>query len=205
MFRLVFQNILRRPLRSSLTCGGIAIAVALLLLIDQVAAGYRAQLLKELKGMGVHLMLVPLGCPYDAAARVLKGSTLESSLPESALIEAKADPEVEIAAPLLVAAIPRLDQGRTDMFVGLDENGMALKIWWKVARGVDRFPTADSVILGADAGQLNCAILATRSIVRKLGERYGSREFCNEAARAMIACFLFHCERHKECSIARIA
>jgi putative ABC transport system permease protein len=154
MFKLVLDNILRRPLRSSLTCGGIAIAVALLLLIDQIAAGYRAQLLKELNGMGVHLMLVPLGCPYDAAARVLKGNSLETSLPESAFTAAQADPDVAIAAPLVIAAVPRLDQGRTDMFVGLDENGMALKTWWKADRGLDRFTSGDSVILGADAAQL---------------------------------------------------
>jgi putative ABC transport system permease protein len=154
MFKLVLRTILRRRLRSILTVSGIAIAVAFLLLVDQIAAEYRQQLLKELNAMGVHLMLVPLGCPYDAAARVLKGNTLETSLPEEALAQAQADPDVAIAAPLLIAAVPRPDQGRTDMFVGLDEKGIALKTWWKAAQGVDKFTSDDSVIMGADAAQL---------------------------------------------------
>ncbi len=154
MLTLVLRTILRRRLRSILTVSGIGIAVAFLLLVDQIAAQYRQQLFKELNAMGVHLMLVPLGCPYDAAARVLKGNTLETSLPEEAVAQAKADPDVAIAAPLLIAAVPRPDQGRTDMFVGLDENGIALKTWWKAATGADWFSGDDSVILGADAAQL---------------------------------------------------
>src|SRR5205807_516887 len=99
-------------------------------------------------------MLVPLGCPYDAAARVLKGNALEVSLPESALAAAQADPDVALAAPLLIAAVPRAREGRTDMFVGLDEHGIALKSWWKAAKGAGHFPSEDSIILGADAAQL---------------------------------------------------
>jgi putative ABC transport system permease protein len=154
MFKVALRNILRRRLRSSLTAAGIAVAVAVLLLIDQVASSYREQLLQELNGMGVHLMLVPLGCPYDAAARVLKGNTLETSLPEEALFAARRVSEVEIAAPLLIAALPRPEQGRTDMFVGLDESGITLKSWWKAERGMDRFPGDDAIILGAEAARM---------------------------------------------------
>jgi putative ABC transport system permease protein len=154
MFKLAVKNLRRRPLRSSLTAAGIAAAVAVLLLIDQVATAYRTQLFKELNTMGVHLMLVPLGCPYDAAARVLKGNNLENSLPEEAVAIAKADPDVEIAAPMLIAALPSPAQGRTDMFVGLDESGIALKAWWQAESGADRFESDNSVILGADAAQI---------------------------------------------------
>ena len=59
----------------------------------------------ELNRMGLQMMLVPLGCPYDAAARVLKGRDLENSLPESALAEARSDPAVAVAAPLLIALL----------------------------------------------------------------------------------------------------
>lgn len=72
MFKLVLTNLRRRALRTFLTTAGIAVAVAVLLLIEQVAASYRTKLLNELNTMGLHMMLVPLGCPYDAAARVLK-------------------------------------------------------------------------------------------------------------------------------------
>ena len=151
MLRLVFTTISRRPLRTSLTIFGVAIAIAVLALIENVGDSYKQQLTKELNTMGIHLMLVPLGCPYDAAARVLKGNRLETSLPEEALAAAKQDPSIEIAAPLLIAAVPRPEQGRTDMFVGLDESGMALKRWWRAEAGADRFNSTNSIILGADA------------------------------------------------------
>ena len=154
MLKLVLTNLRRRLLRTFLTCSGIAVAVAVLLLVDHLAASYRTKLLYELNSMGVHMMLVPLGCPYDAAARVLKGNTLETSLPEEAVTLARNDPDVEIAAPLLIAAIPKPEQGRTDMFVGLDTSGIALKSWWKPVAGTDRFPSEDSVILGADSAQI---------------------------------------------------
>ena len=154
MFKLVLTNLRRRALRTFLTTAGIAVAVAVLLLIEQVAASYRTKLLNELNTMGLHMMLVPLGCPYDAAARVLKGNTLETSLPEEAVKLARADPDVKVAAPLLIAAVPKPEEGRTDMFVGLDASGVALKPWWKAEAGADHFTADDSVILGADAAQI---------------------------------------------------
>src|SRR5262249_48890213 len=107
MLRLVLRNVLRRPLRNALTLTGLAIAVAVLAGLTAFGKGYQRALSSELDRMGVQLMLVPLGCPYDAAARVLKGNTLENSLPQSALDSARADPAVALAAPLLIAALPR--------------------------------------------------------------------------------------------------
>src|SRR2546430_6677801 len=83
----------------------------------------------------LQIMLVPLGCPYDAAARVLKGKTLENSLPESALAEARRDPAVAVAAPLLMVALPRPGEGRADMWVGLDEAALGLQPWWPATTG----------------------------------------------------------------------
>ncbi len=153
MFRLVWTSLRRRPLRSSLTVSGVAAAVAVILLVDRLGVAYQGQLLKELNSMGQHLMVVPLGCPYDAAARVLKGATLETSLPGTAAVSVRSDPDVDLAAPLLIGAVARPREGRTDLFVGLDESGMALKRWWKAARGQAAFPSPDALVLGADAAQ----------------------------------------------------
>ena len=117
--------------------------------------------------MGLQLMLVPLGCPYDAAARVLKGRSLENSLPEAALAEARRDPAVAVAAPLLMAALPRPSAGRADMWVGLDESALALKPWWEAASGAKWFAGPDSVILGAEAAVVE---------LRSPGDRFFSPE-----------------------------
>jgi putative ABC transport system permease protein len=154
MFALILRNLLRRPLRNGLTLGGIAIAMAVLLCIVAFGDGYRHALGKELDRSGVQMMLVPLGCPYDAAARVLKNNSLENSLPDAALASARNDPAVAVAVPMLVAALPREKEQRTDMWVGLDEAALQVKPWWHARLGQSWFSNANEVILGADAASL---------------------------------------------------
>ena len=135
MLLLAYRNLVRRPLRNLLTIAGLAVAVAVLACLSAFGHGYRRGLQTELDRMGLQLMLVPLGCPYDAAARVLKGKPLDNSLPESALQAARRDPAVAVAAPLLIAVLPPSRDltargrapGRTDMWVGLDESALALQ------------------------------------------------------------------------------
>jgi putative ABC transport system permease protein len=154
MLKLIMRNLLRRPLRNGLTLAGIAIASAVLICIVAFGDGYQSALQGELSRSGVQLMLVPIGCPYDAAARVLQNNTLEHSLPASAWDQARRDPAVAIAAPMLMAASPRLNVRRTDVWVGLDENALPLKPWWKMRSGSAWFSSPGEVILGADAAAL---------------------------------------------------
>ena len=103
MLALALKNLTRRPLRSLLTLSGLASAVAFLVCLLAFSESYRAGLRRELDGMGMQLMLVPLGCPFDAAAQVIKGRALETSLPESALALARRDPAVALASPIFAA------------------------------------------------------------------------------------------------------
>src|SRR3954447_18147482 len=80
MIRLAIRNLVRRPARLALTLLGLAASVALSTSLLAFADGYQANLRQDLDRAGIQMMLVPLGCPYDAAARVLKGRTLEQSL-----------------------------------------------------------------------------------------------------------------------------
>ena len=153
MIALVIRNLLRRPLRNGLTLAGIAAASAVLICIVAFGEGYRGTLRNELEKSGVQMMLVPLGCPYDAAARVLQNKTLEHSLPISAWEQARQDPAVAVAAPMLMASSPRQD-GRHDLWVGLDETALSLKPWWKTRSGQRWFNDTNEIILGADAAAL---------------------------------------------------
>lgn len=154
MLSLAFKNLVRRPLRNALTVLGFAVAVAMLACLAAFGHGYQRALGTELDRMGLQMMLVPLGCPYDAAARVLKGRELETSLPESALEQVRRDPAVAVAAPLLMAALPRPSEGRADMWVGLDESAGALKPWWHARAGAAWFSETNSIILGCDAAEV---------------------------------------------------
>ncbi len=167
MVSLALKNLARRPVRSGLTLGGLAVSVATLACLLSFGAGYRRSLHSELDRMGMQLMLVPLGCPYDAAARVLKGRSLDVTLPESALETARHDPAVAVAAPMYTAALPSPAEGRTDLWVGIDESSLALKPWWRLAEGSAWFTGPDSVILGAEAAAAE---------LRKPGDRFYSPE-----------------------------
>ncbi len=154
MLALITRNLLRRPLRNGLTLAGIAVAMAVLVCIVAFGEGYRQTLRSELDRAGVQMMLVPLGCPYDAAARVLKNNSLEASLPATALDAVRSDPAVQVAAPLLMAALPHQQGRRTDLWVGLDEAALTLKPWWHLRAGQSWFAGSNDVILGIDAAAL---------------------------------------------------
>src|SRR2546423_2766300 len=151
MFHLALRNLLSRPLRTGLTVTGLAGSVAVLACLVSFGQGYQRGLSGELDRMGMQMMLVPLGCPYEAAARVLKGRDLDVTLPESALAAARSDAAVAVAAPMYTAALPRPSEGRTDLWVGIDESARALKPWWKPSAGSAWFTGPESVILGAEA------------------------------------------------------
>jgi putative ABC transport system permease protein len=151
MLLLAFRNLLRRPLRTGLAAAGLAVAVAVLACLSAFGEGYRRGLGVELDRMGMQMMLVPLGCPYDAAAQVLKGKSLETSFPESAVTMARHDPAVAVAAPLLLAALPRPTEGRTDLWAGVDRDALKMKPWWRAHAGESWFAGPGDVILGYEA------------------------------------------------------
>jgi len=172
MIRLAYRNLSRRPLRLALTLSGLAVAMAILASLSAFSVGYRQALGVELDRTGIQLMLVPLGCPYDGAARVLKGRNLDNSLPASALAAARNDPAVALAAPMLMVAAPRLREHRTDMWVGIDETAVLLKPWWRTKSGNPWFADTNSVILGSEA-----AAIEMRTVGNKLYNPETGRAF----------------------------
>src|SRR5260221_14228661 len=117
MLSLAVRNLIRRPIRTSIAVAGLAVSVAVLACLLSFGEGYQRGLHSELDRMGMQMMLVPLGCPFDAAARVIKGRALDVTLPDSALAIARKDPAVALAAPMYTAVLPRPAEGRTDLWV----------------------------------------------------------------------------------------
>ena len=153
MLILAWRNLLRRPARLALTLLALAVPVALAASLLAFADGYQASLHRDLDRIGIQMMLVPLGCPYDAAARVLKGRPLAESLPAAVLGDVRRDASVAVAAPMLIGAFPDPKQKRTDLWVGVDESMRQLKPWWSLAQGSRWFDGPDSVILGSEAAE----------------------------------------------------
>src|SRR5437879_4509583 len=132
---LPFKNLWRRKLRSALTAASLAAATAVLFSLLAFNRGYQRTLRAELDRMGAHLLVVPVGCPYEAASLILKGGQVANTLPAAALATIRAQPEVDAAAPLFMATIPRPEEGRTDVWCGMDDQLRRLKRYWRLSPG----------------------------------------------------------------------
>ncbi len=130
---LALKNLTQRKVRTGLTVLSIAIAVAVLFTLLSFNKGYQRALSGQLQQMGVHAMVLPVGCPYEAASLVLKGGQIKQHLPESVMKD-YVDPieGIQIAAPAFMSGIVRPEEGRTDIYFGIDSRTIDLKNWWKI-------------------------------------------------------------------------
>src|SRR5215510_13609164 len=119
----------RRPLRSAVTVAGVAIATAALFSLLAFQKGYRNGVRRELDRLGAHVLLVPKGCPYDAASMALHGANWPCYLKEKYLAEVRTVPGVKVAAPVFMAAIYDTNGTRT-VYVGVENNIFALRPAW---------------------------------------------------------------------------
>jgi len=129
--RLAFKEWQRRPLRTSLTAMGVALATSALFSLLSFQQGYRQGVRQELDRLGAHVLLVPKGCPYDAASMALHGASWPCYLKQSYLREVNSVPGVATAAPVFMAAV--YDTGATQtVYVGVESNILSLKPSWHI-------------------------------------------------------------------------
>jgi putative ABC transport system permease protein len=146
--RFALKNIFAHKTRTILTLGSMTVAVAVLFTLVSFNRGYEKALKTQLQGMGIHMMVVPVGCPYEAASLILKGGKIPNYLPADVLNTVQAIPEIDVAAPTFMSGIVRPEEGRTDIYVGIDSSTLRLKNWWKLkGRFVEK---PNDVVLGYD-------------------------------------------------------
>jgi putative ABC transport system permease protein len=149
----------RRPLRTGVTTAGVAIAIAALFSLLAFQRGYRDGVRHELDRLGAHVLVVPKGCPYDAASIALHGASWPCYLKERYLDEVRAVTSVATAAPVFMTAV--YDAGGTQaVYVGAETNILALKRGWRIE---GRFPGR------------NGDLLAGSEAARRYGWRIGER------------------------------
>ncbi len=129
---LSFKEWRRRPLRTAVTTAGVAIATAALFSLLSFQQGYRDGVRQELDRLGAHVLLVPKGCPYDAASMALHGATWPCYLKQQYLQEVRTVPEVTTAAPVFMTALYD-SQSSQSVYVGVESNILALRPLWKIS------------------------------------------------------------------------
>ena len=149
-FRLATQNMRRRRLRTLVTVLGVAIAVAALFSLLSFQRGYQAGMQGELDRLGAHVLIVPKGCPYDAASIALHGASWPCYLKESYLAQVKGTEGVALAAPLLMNALYDT-QGEQAVYLGANSELLAVKKGWHIQ---GRFPSQGTeCLVGATVAQ----------------------------------------------------
>jgi len=151
IWQLALRNLSQQKIRTGLTLLSISAAVAVLYTLLSFNQGYASSLKQQLQQMGVHALVVPPGCPFEAASLLIKGGTPPSYLGGEATAQIEAVPGIQIAAPGFMSAI--VHQDRTDIYYGMDRRTVLLKNWWKLKPGGRWFreEETDAVVMGADA------------------------------------------------------
>jgi len=136
-FGLAAKNLLRRRGRTLLTVLGVAIAISVLFSLLALNSGYEKELNREVSSMGVHILAVPKGCPYEAASLIIHGGVIPKYLSDSDYRNVTLIPGVELATPMLLHQFMKKDEetGKSTPHIiyGINMNETRkLKPWWSV-------------------------------------------------------------------------
>ncbi len=127
---LAIKNAARRPLRTAVTVSGVAIAIAALFTLLSFQRGYQSGVQGELSRLGAHILVVPKGCPYDAASIALHGARWPCYLKAEYLEQVRTAPGVGTAAPVFMNALYDT-AGEQTVYVGVDRDIAGLKRSWR--------------------------------------------------------------------------
>jgi len=147
MFAIILRNLARKRTRTLRTLVGLALATGTLFSLLAFQRGYERALARELELLGAHILVVPKGCPYDAASLALHGANWPCYLKEEYLSQVAQTPGVAVAAPVLMAASYRPHR---EIVVGITPDYVALRPLWKIE---GKLPETGEALLGAEAAR----------------------------------------------------
>jgi putative ABC transport system permease protein len=153
------KNLTRKRIRSLLTIGGVAVAVAVLISLLGFDRGYQQSLSENIDRMGYQLLVTAKGCPYEAATLMLKGGGGLRYMEEDVLESIAADGRIDKLTPQLVSSVfdpDRLDgQGGFALYMGITDSYLELKPWSVFQDGGWFSDTdAEEVIMGFEAAEV---------------------------------------------------
>jgi putative ABC transport system permease protein len=156
--RLALRVLLRKKIRSLLTVGGVAIAVAVLVSLLAFDAGYQDGLRTDIDRMGYQVLVTAKGCPYEAATLMMQGGGGLRYMEEDVYNGIVSDERIEEIAPQLMATVFDSTSGTggsVALYVGIDEAYFRLKPWLAFGSG-GWFSSddAEEAIMGYEAAEL---------------------------------------------------
>ena len=135
---LALKNAGRRKLRTAVTVSGVAIAIAALFGLLSFQRGYQVGMQNELERLGAHVLVVPKGCPYDAASIALHGASWPCYLKADYLERVTQTPGVAMAAPILMNAVYDKTTGEQFVYQGALPGLLAIRRSWHLTGSFPR-------------------------------------------------------------------
>lgn len=173
LFLIAVKTLRRKKIRSVLTIGGVAIAVAVLVGLLGFDAGYQEALRRDIDKMGYQVLVTAKGCPYEAATLMLKGGGGLRYMEQDVYDKIVADERIERITPQLVATVFDEDKaagkGGISMYMGIMPSYLQLKPWVKFKDG-GWFSTedADEVIMGYEVAELEQRVVGDEIFVPRM-------------------------------------
>ncbi|MCP4230992.1 MAG: ABC transporter permease [bacterium] len=177
LLNLAYKNLARRKVRSLLTIGGVAVAVAVLVSLLGFNKGYENSLNNDIDKMGFQVLVTAKGCPYEAATLLLKGGGGLRYIEEDVYETISADPDVEAITPQLIQVAFDPDKnngnGGFNFYMGVEDSLLELKPWLTFKSG-GWFSGLESneMIMGYEAAELEQRKVGDKMLIPGVTETF---------------------------------
>lgn len=139
LFAVALKNLTRKKVRTVLTIGGVAIAIAVLVSLWGFDTGYQRSLNNDIDKMGYQVLVTAKGCPYEAATLMLQGGGGLRYMDEAVYKKILTDSRIDKITPQLVATAydtgKQAGRGGISLYMGIDKSYITLKPWSKFKSG----------------------------------------------------------------------
>jgi len=175
MVSIAYKNLKRKKIRSALTIGGVAIAVAVLVSLVGFDKGYQESLTGNIDKMGYQLLVTAKGCPYEAATMMLKGGGGLRYMEQEIYEKIQSDPRIDKITPQLVSTVydPDRQDGRGGfaMYMGIADSYLELKPWFKFkSGGWFTSEAAEEVIMGYEAAEVEQRLVGDKIFIPNINK-----------------------------------
>jgi putative ABC transport system permease protein len=172
---VAFKNLKRKKVRSFLTIGGVAIAVAVFVSLLGFDKGYEQALSGNIDKMGYQVLVTAKGCPYEAATLMLKGGGGMRYMEQAVYDKIIKDKRIDKITPQFIVTEFDKDraggQGAVVLYMGVEKSFMQLKPWAKFKTG-NWFSSedADEAIMGYEVAELEQRVPGDQIFVPNLNK-----------------------------------
>ncbi|MDD5326805.1 MAG: ABC transporter permease [Phycisphaerae bacterium] len=172
---IAYKNLKRKKIRSGLTIGGVAVAVAVLVSLLGFDKGYRQSLTSSIDKMGYQLLVTAKGCPYEAATMMLKGGGGLRYMEQDVYEKISSDSRIDKITPQLIATVydPNKEngQGGFALYMGIADSYLTLKPWTKFkSGGWFSSETADEAIFGYEAAEFEQRLVGDKIFIPNINK-----------------------------------